>query len=538
MDIPRGTKVFSSSAIAIAGVSKAHCWSCLSSLNLKFSRCSSCKRASYCSRNCQAYDWKHGHSQLCEIWKSRSVSDASDSELQTEFEKDEEMLLKIALALSKHNNRLDDNMLEELAKFEAFVTLETHLSELDDKIVSTMKKICKSVKSKLPTSDPQLLLSHLAKFRCNNFSIHDSQMFGGVGEATFPLGALINHSCIPNCSVMYEFGRNPGKIYQVITTLRNINAGEELTDAYVDGMAEKILRRNLLLDRYKFLCECSRCSFDKLNPNSNWMPSGYFRVDELMSRETKHKSLNLDENSVEIWLLKELKKKANLIFGPLLDTSGLISYDISSFSAYVMRNLIFTKTDQETVDDDFEFLKRHDGVVSELSLINLDKVPAKYPFKYPVWNLEVFKILSPKLYEFMDKGDWNAATILAQYVLAIYKIVYPRYHPMVTLQWIMYGKCVWNQSSLSEQGKVAESYVAIKTAKDRAELMHLDGDLVMVGYDDSVSGRPILKPPNLKRRCSPGNVINPELGAKEETPFEKIEIISLRADFRFIITLR
>ena len=47
----------------------------------------------------------------------------------------------------------------------------------------------------------------LARFSCNNHSICDEEL-RPIGAGLYPLGALLNHSCRPNC--MQGFGANGG----------------------------------------------------------------------------------------------------------------------------------------------------------------------------------------------------------------------------------------------------------------------------------------------------------------------------------------
>ena len=44
------------------------------------------------------------------------------------------------------------------------------------------------------------MLRMLSRFRNNNFAISDELLLP-LGAGCFPLGAMINHSCDPNCAV-------------------------------------------------------------------------------------------------------------------------------------------------------------------------------------------------------------------------------------------------------------------------------------------------------------------------------------------------
>jgi hypothetical protein len=86
----------------------------------------------------------------------------------------------------------------------------------------------------------------------------DANGFLGVeGTALFPIMCTMNHSCDPNCTVLYT--RN-GEGH--VVAIRDIQQGEELCICYIDidmGLAAR--ERNLR--EYKFTCHCSRCAHDR-----------------------------------------------------------------------------------------------------------------------------------------------------------------------------------------------------------------------------------------------------------------------------------
>jgi hypothetical protein len=107
-----------------------------------------------------------------------------------------------------------------------------------------------SARSALPL--PHEVTTLFARLQCNVFTACDAEMRPN-GAAMYPLAALINHSCDPNCAAVYT-----GKV-QVIRSLRNLEPGEELTVAYVDTGAPTAVRRRELRRGYFFECNCPFC---------------------------------------------------------------------------------------------------------------------------------------------------------------------------------------------------------------------------------------------------------------------------------------
>ena len=106
-----------------------------------------------------------------------------------------------------------------------------------------------------PAAVEGLLERLLVRFQCNNFSIWD-ELILALGQGVFPLGALLNHSCDPNCVLYYD----PLSLHQVIRTIKSVKEGEELCHAYIDIAVPTPKRRAELRQAYHFDCHCSRCS--------------------------------------------------------------------------------------------------------------------------------------------------------------------------------------------------------------------------------------------------------------------------------------
>jgi Proteins containing SET domain len=107
------------------------------------------------------------------------------------------------------------------------------------------------------------LLNILKRFGCNNFSITNKLMVS-VAAACVPLGALLNHSCDPNCVVTYRIMENyNNRIVQQIRTVKDVKEGEELCHPYLDTACTTANRVEKLKKDYNFICQCTRCAEDK-----------------------------------------------------------------------------------------------------------------------------------------------------------------------------------------------------------------------------------------------------------------------------------
>lgn len=74
------------------------------------------------------------------------------------------------------------------------------------------------------------------------------------GTALLGFCASINHSCDPNCEIVYMHDANA-----LVVSTRAISEGEELTIPYVPTNLPVQKRRNVLFKRYGFYCECTKC---------------------------------------------------------------------------------------------------------------------------------------------------------------------------------------------------------------------------------------------------------------------------------------
>lgn len=94
----------------------------------------------------------------------------------------------------------------------------------------------------------------LAACQCNSFGMFSPDDVC-IASGLYPEASLFNHSCAPNlCRVM-----RPGRA-ACFYALRRIQRGEPLCICYTDVQESSTAeRRRLILEAYRFLCQCPRC---------------------------------------------------------------------------------------------------------------------------------------------------------------------------------------------------------------------------------------------------------------------------------------
>lgn len=80
-----------------------------------------------------------------------------------------------------------------------------------------------------------------------------SATFDSLGLTFDPTIALLNHSCNPNCAIVFD-----GNVAS-IRSIRDIRSGEQLTISYIDNTFKRATRRRQLRDQYFFECHCIGC---------------------------------------------------------------------------------------------------------------------------------------------------------------------------------------------------------------------------------------------------------------------------------------
>ena len=246
-------------------------------------RCSRCKISCYCSQACQKADWAmhktecstmvpllgaidrvHGLSpgalgdailtaRLLRARAARKKEGASDSSAEGRKLVAAPLILQkegVAEVLVSSLDDVDKLVLDERI-YDTPGTTEKY-QKLAKALIAHGAKI-------LPdgTSTDEIC-DILAKFQCNNFSIVDD-LFISVGAGIYPVGALLNHSCLSNCVLSYV-----GKTHvQVIRALVDLKPGDEICHSYCETGNPRWIRQKKLREDYGFGCECERCESPK-----------------------------------------------------------------------------------------------------------------------------------------------------------------------------------------------------------------------------------------------------------------------------------
>ncbi|GJJ77128.1 hypothetical protein EMPS_09487 [Entomortierella parvispora] len=428
-------------------------------------RCSVCKKRYYCDRTCFTVAWKGWHRWIC-----------ADKDME---DLDYEMLKMIVMSIERlRNGSFRDTIssaapdasttattagmpLQEPLELTAYVfsTLMGHSTVSDPGTLAKYEEIATRVreqliqikfpfKSSVSQGEPpsvQELIQYLCRFHCNNFSIHDAQLFT-MAEGTFPVGALFNHSCRPNAIVMYE-----GQI-QIVRALEDIEVGQEVCSSYVDNGVQRQERRLLLKEKYYFDCHCPRCeeeeegegdekeeSKDMVESESkktaDQRKTGFRILDDLI--EGDQDGPNGDGKVDGEWLTKQFEAiilpgaKSLQMVGPPLKAPKIFTR--ASFTSYILHSLVPLIQSGAT---EAEYRARLFDVYGKLQ--STEHCQPK-PF-----TTTVMTHATSFFNTCLEHQSWRLASKIGCFILAQYLMIYPRHHPLVGLHGFTLAKSLWN----------------------------------------------------------------------------------------------
>ncbi|KAI8088764.1 uncharacterized protein BX664DRAFT_331316 [Halteromyces radiatus] len=474
-------------------------------------RCSQCKTAYFCDKACFKNAWLTYHQYVCR--PNSATQQLVDDDDQDAL--DLEMLERVALNCWRYNKRklnqqvqLETISTEEQrqeenvdATMEAFYSLMDHKQSQPKHTIQRFSQLSQKALSRVYLKDSGLttneLVQCLCRFQCNNFGVHDDHLFT-IGEGTYPVASLINHSCRPNAIVMFD-----GALLCVVA-IENIQPDQEVTISYVDAAHDRSHRQSTLFGKYFFHCDCVRCLDDT---------NIYGEIDSLLGNEAsdwdRAQALLMENNDntlrskilqqVNDWDLLEMcrlyDRKHDAIPDPTkpLDLATYTHFVIQFFAPYLWSvnnpsiRLVNERSPSSAAagsssrsstppplpsppsrglshfDDPLPHLAR--PMVPDSYQAILQKVMSmirSYPVDPDVvpFHLTTLSASTQLLYDEMNAGNWRNAVKLGMYVLIQYCWIYPPYHPILAQHILLLAKCSWNsiiKSELLGDGKALET---------------------------------------------------------------------------------
>ncbi|KAK9480613.1 hypothetical protein V1514DRAFT_324933 [Lipomyces japonicus] len=236
--------------------------------------CAKCRSTYYCSKQCQVHDWVLYHRHECKQLAAMPAVPPSYV-----------ILMMRVFSLRGESRTAFFNQFNLLKDHEY---LKPGTKEFDDLLL--FSKGAKEY-SKTRLNDHEAL-RFFAKGTIHSATIVSS-LFDSVGIMLDLLLARINHSCQPNCVLVFD-----GSVFSVVA-MANINDGDEITISYIDNTQNKRYRKRELKKRYFFDCVCEKCNA----PENDWFKcpncNAGFACDEV-SRECNNCHVNLPKSPDEL----------------------------------------------------------------------------------------------------------------------------------------------------------------------------------------------------------------------------------------------
>ena len=256
--------------------------------------CARCRQSVYCSRACQIAAWKSGHKAECKKFVAATTGAAKEVESSTttiaapadacfktasvekydggigcfatrDIRKGEVVLIERPVVVAKDvgggigRGAADASKAGAEARLDAAVAA---LSEADRAKVFALTDVHSSGGGGGGGGGGSSEATALGIFRTNAYPTA-----GGEG-GLFPLFARFNHACTPNVShrwcpadsVPADGGPGAGGGVRAVFAARDIAAGEELLNSYIEPAAPRHERRAALRAQFGFDCTCAACA--------------------------------------------------------------------------------------------------------------------------------------------------------------------------------------------------------------------------------------------------------------------------------------
>ncbi|KAK6114862.1 hypothetical protein DH2020_007131 [Rehmannia glutinosa] len=378
---------------------ESKCEWCFSSTNLK--KCSACHVVWYCSSICQKSDWKL-HCVECQALKK------VDKERLKSITPSIRLMVRLCIRRKLENQKIFPTTATD--NYKLVEALVSHMSDVNEKQLVLYAQMANLVNLILQWPDSEINIKEIAeifsKLACNAHTICDSEL-RPLGTGLYPVISIINHSCLPNSVLVFE-----GRL-AVVRAMQHIPKGTEVLISYIEIAGSTITRQKALKEQYFFTCTCSRCI--KLGQSDDIRESAILE------------GYRCKDNECNGFLLRDSDDK-----GFICQQCGLL------------RN----KEEISIIANELKYISER----ATMSLSSGYKTEASVAYKmieelqmklYHPFSVNLMRTRETLLKILMELQDWKEALSYCRLTIPIYERVYPRYHPLIGLQYYMCGKLEW-----------------------------------------------------------------------------------------------
>ncbi|KAJ2526901.1 hypothetical protein IWW43_006153 [Coemansia sp. RSA 1935] len=328
---------------------------------------------------------------------------------------------------------------------EAWHMLVTHRDKHPQFVLTQYEEIARVINthhSDIGLDSTSDAIDVLCRSGCNNFAAYEPNGPRMSGYLCSPLvSLLLNHSCLPNAAFVYMGGM------QIVRALDDIQIGDEITLAYMDGLQPRDVRQKQLSAVYFFDCTCNKCCGESARAQVDVLMSRALGVDGQMPEYLP--TDYVQPPAIEPWVLRVIDMLlAHCQDGTrdgfdqgLLDCVGSLPPRNFSFAAYT------------------HWLECQDDCLERISS------------------------------ECVSSNVRAWACVSAMYVLAFYACVYPPYLSLVGFQCLETSKLVWNTLVASEMSnEMPNEWVELGLSLDQVkQLARCAQNILRVSAEPSVS---------------------------------------------------
>mmetsp|Transcript_18020 Transcript_18020/g.22708 ORF Transcript_18020/g.22708 Transcript_18020/m.22708 type:complete len:653 (-) Transcript_18020:137-2095(-) len=258
-DIEAGEVVLESwcygSSLTVSDVWRsAACHRCLHIVTDTIARCGGCGVAHYCSQKCLNSD----------LPLHRAECACLGPLLQGMPMEEDSITLRLAAriaALASRDEASGSPLSVSWPKYEHVESLEDHLETIDTHVREELTKASHTIAECLKSHfevEPSRILHLLLATQCNAHGVRIAHAHPLLALGLFPLGSMLNHSCVPNCHHHFVLKRHQFPVLQFRATTA-IPEGAELCYPYTDLFQSTAARKAALKTAYSFDCSCKRC---------------------------------------------------------------------------------------------------------------------------------------------------------------------------------------------------------------------------------------------------------------------------------------